>query len=313
MKRIALLLLCVLLAGCAVKTSAPSAEAETVTLSIASGAPSAPPAAPTAPAAPRQDTPANIPADAPTDPAQADSPHPAEPPASGLVPKELFPTVKAESGAAYGADLVCFADGIGLCYDFDGWGAEGASVWVEEAPAEDLPPTETHRLLLSLGGETFCLGELRYDTSDLSHRNFFGKPYDWVVMDSDLADARPAALRPPRGFSEQSIGFLTGFDATRHTVDVLTARQIPSDDDFLYEIDPDSIADAPITLTVPEDAFLTVSDEYPMMPVTRERFFKLLSDGYVGFLPAEGEDVFIGVFLGYANGAVTYLCESYLP
>ena len=200
---------------------------------------------------------------------------------------------------------------IGLCYDFDGYTADECALAVEQAATQDLPPWETHRLLLTVGGETFCLGELRFDTEQPDARSYFNAPYTWVAMDSDLCDAAPEELLPEAApdFDPTRLAFVVGFDAEAHTVEVLLARQTPVEDDG-YLLDPDSIADAPITLTVPEDAWLTVADEYACMPVTRERFFRLLADGYVGFLPAEDEDYYAGVLLGYSDGSLTYLMED---
>ncbi len=230
-----------------------------------------------------------------------------------------FPSVQVTDGALYGADLVVYVNGIGMAYDFDGTKPSECRVEVEAAAVPELPPYEAHRLLLHIGEQTFCLGELRWNTADAQQTDFFGERYDWNAMDSDLCDAEPTGIRfaKPLGdwFDMTGIAFITGFDAQKHTIDVLTARQVENtgDDESLYAIDPDSIAETPITLTVPENAQLTVTDEYAFMPVTRDRFFRLLENGYIGYLPTEDEDFFVGVYLGYRDGAVTYLYEEYLP
>ena len=244
---------------------------------------------------------------------------PADTPAPTMVASADFPSAWVADGTLYGADLVVYVNGIGLAYDFDGTKPSECRVEIETAAVPELPPYETHRLLLHIGEQTFCLGELRWNTEDARQTDFFGERYDWIVMDSDLCDAEPTEIRfaRPSGdwFDMTGIAFITGFDVEKHTIEVLTARQVENtgDDESLYAIDPDSIAETPITLTVPENAQLTVTDEYAFMPVTRDRFFRLLENGYIGYLPTEDEDFFVGVYLGYKDGAVTYLYEDYLP
>lgn len=261
--------------------------------------------------------------DAPTVPATDEPTAPADTPAPAKLTSADFPSVWVADGERYGTDLIVYVNGIGLAYELDGTKPSECTVEVETEAMFELPPYETHRLLLHVGEETFCLGELRWNVEDPKALGYFGERYEWIAMDSDLCDTEPEQIGFPgalrkdfwEAFDPSGIAFITGFDAEKHTIDVLTARQVENteDDDALYAIDPDSIAEAPITLTVPENAQLTVTDEYAFMPVTRDRFFRLLESGYIGYLPTEDEDYFVGVYLGHKDGAVTYLYEDYLP
>ncbi len=227
-------------------------------------------------------------------------------------------SLSVADGTPYGTKLVAWIDGFGLCYNIDA-AAGDCSLSIETEATQDVDPYETHRLLLHVGGRSYCLAELRFDASDPAVLNLYGVPYDLVIMDSDLVDLEPAgadweAIAPMKKdgeivFDTLHAGILTGFDAAKGTVDVLTVETARIDDSFGVELRPETIADEPVTLTVPESAVLAVyGDEYELL-ITRERFFTLLEQNYIGFLPTEGEDYFVGCYLGSDNGTLQYLCE----
>ena len=300
MKRIVLFALALtLLLGCAVPTGnvEPAPTAAVVELTVGKPATAAP-----------ASTDASAP-DATDMPDTTNEPDEPDVPLGSLVPESAYPALAVSDGAQYGCDVVCFADGFGYGYDLDGGRAKDCRLYVEAQPTEDLPPIETHRLLLAVGGETYCLGELRFDTGHLGEQNVYGLSYVWVVTDSDLVDLEPVSIALPDAPQER-IAFLCGWDAAAGTADVLTAEKLPAGPDEPTEFDPDSLTETPVTLTVPETAVLTViSDEGAQMALTRDRFFALLDAGYIGFLPAEDEDLFVGCDVGLSGNTLLWLCE----
>lgn len=229
---------------------------------------------------------------------------------AGIVPTALLPTVWVEDGAAYGCDVVCYADGFGFGYDLEGWKANECRIYVEEQPIDDLPPHETHRLMLAVGGETFCLGELRYNTERLMEPNLYGLSYEWIVTDSDLVELEPATVQTGRAQRTDTLAFVSSFDRAAGTLDILTAKILDTGPDAPLEFDSDSISEKPITLRVPEGAALSIlNDESREMLITFDRFFTLLEQGYIGFLPAAGEDMFVGCGVGYDGDTLLYLYE----
>lgn len=227
-------------------------------------------------------------------------------------------SLSVADGSPYGTKLVVWIDGFGLCYQIDA-AADDCSLSIEDEATQDVDPYETHRLLMHVGGRAYCLAELRFDASDPNVQNLYGVPYDLVIMDSDLVDLEPAgadweAIAPMKKdgeivFDTLHAGILTGFDTANGTIDVLTVETAKIDDSFGVELRPETIASEPITLTVPESAVLAVEgDEYELL-ITRARFFALLEQNYVGFLPTEGEDYFVGCYLGSDNGTLRYLSE----
>ena len=229
-----------------------------------------------------------------------------------------LPAAWVSDGAAFGCDVIAYVGGFGLAFDLDGKSASECRLAVEEQATQDLPPYETHRVLLTVGSDVYCLGELRFNAENPNQKNLYGVPYEWVVMDSDLVDIDPAdpnwALIAPKAdgkdtvFNGESAGLIAGFDAAAHTVDVFPAKQKYLGGEE-YEFLPESVSDTAVTLSVPEDAILSIMGEEYRMLVSRDRFFTLLEDGYIGFFCAEDEDLFVGVELGCENGSLRYLRE----
>lgn len=283
MKRIAWLLAVLLLMGCVPQTPVEQTAPVTV-IEITAGENAAPSERP-----------------APVEPAESSAP------TETVIPESAMPVVTVLDGAAYGCDVVCFADGFGFGYAIDGHTADECRIYVEETATSDLPPLETHRLLLEIDGEPFCLGELRFDTAHPTERNAYGLSYAWVVTDSDLTELEPAEPTWPQS---DRIAFLVSFDAAAKTVDVLTAARLSAGPDETLAFDPDSMSETPITLSVPETALLAiVNDEGATMRITRDRFFALLEMGYIGFLPSEDEDLFVGCGVGYDGDTLLVLYE----
>ena len=293
MKRTAILFLFIMLIGCvapAVQTSAmQTGEPVVVIVEQTLGAT----------AAPQRSTP---------EPTATETPVPAP---EAVV--TALPAVEVRDGTPFGADIVCFADGFGYAYDIEGWTAAECRLFVEPAATSDLPPYESHRLLLEVGGETFCLAELRYDTEHLDRRNTFGQNYEWVIWDSDLVELSPSAVVLPAGKDIfDSAAFLESFDAAAHTLSLFTAKNLATGPDEPLAVDFDSISDRTTTLTVAEDAALALLNENgETVLVTRDRLFALLESGYPGLLPAPDEDEFVGCLIGYDGGTLRYLVEAY--
>lgn len=227
-------------------------------------------------------------------------------------------TLSVTDGAPYGVRLIAWIDGFGLCYDIDA-APQNCRLSVERAATQDIDPFETHRLLLTIGDRDYCLAELRFDTSDEVEPYLYGVPYDRVIMDSDLVDLEPVgadweAIAPMQKdgetvFDSVHAGLITSFDAAAQTVEVLTVETGGVDPDDGVLLLPETFAAEPVTLTVPEDAVLAVNGEEYELLITRDRFFRLLEQNYIGFLPTEGEDYFVGCYLGSENGSLRYLCE----
>ena len=224
-----------------------------------------------------------------------------------------LPETLVLDGAPFGTDIVCFADGFGYAYDIEGWDASDCRLTVEPTATQDLPPYESHRLLLEVGGETFCLAELRYNTEHLNETNVFGLNYEWVVWDSDLVELTPASAKLPSGKKlTECAAFLDSFDAEAHTLSLYTAKSLSTGPDEPLAVDYDTIGDTPVVLTVGEDAALAVLNENgEVMLVTRDRLFGLLADGYIGLLPAPDSDEFTGCRIGYEGETLRYLAEAY--
>ena len=235
-----------------------------------------------------------------------------------VLPEGALPSAWVTDGKALGCDILVFVDGFGLGFDVDGKKASACSVTVEEKATQDVEPYETHRVLLHIGEETYGLGELRFDTTKLSEPNLYGVLYTWVVMDSDLADLEPADLDwtlvgskkdgKEKVFNGESAGLIASFDTAAQSIAVFTAKQKYLGGEE-YEFLPDSISKKTVTLTVPEDAILSIMGEEYRMLVSRDRFFALLENGYIGFLSGEEEDLFVGCELGYSKGKLKYLRE----
>ncbi len=245
---------------------------------------------------------------------------PAEPeplPESAL-PEGALPTPVVADGALYGCDLVCFVDGYGLCCNLGGERADRCRAEVERAVTPDVPPFESHRLLLYADGEAYCLGELRYNTENPQAKNIYGLSYELVVMDSDLVDIEPVEIAweriapMERGeevlFDTVHAGFLSSFDESAQTVGIVTLEMGEVSEDAI-EILPDTIGEEETFARVTDRTILTVIGSEYEMPVTRERFFQLLADGYVGFFAPDDEDYFVGCFLRIENGELRYLRE----
>lgn len=239
------------------------------------------------------------------------------PPTGGpsVLDETQLPEVWVEDGAPYGCGIVCFVDGFGLCYDLDGIDASECAAEVERSVTQDIEPFETHRLLLRVDGETFCLGELRFDTSRPDERNEYDAPYDLVVMDSDLCELEPVPPEPEgEAVSADDaadalwLGFLNGFDASANTIDVTALQMTETDDGILFSDEPE--AERTLHLHVPEDAILLLWGAEYEMPVTCERFFRLLKAGYAGLLPSEDEDLFTGFFLEFEGDTLRLLREA---
>lgn len=222
-------------------------------------------------------------------------------------------------GERYGTDIVCWIDGFGLCYELK-TDPEKAVLSVEKEAVQDIEPFETHRLLLQAEGKTYCLAELRFDILEPEKETLFRVPYDLVIMDSDLVDLVPSgadwekiAPMEKNGetvFDTVHAGIICGFDENTETIEVLTMETAGFSEEYGIVLLPDTIAGRPVTLKVPKNAALAVQgDEYELL-VTRDRFFALLREGYVGLIGnEENEDMFTGCFLGYNGDTLNYLCE----
>jgi hypothetical protein len=111
-------------------------------------------------------------------------------------------------------------------------------------------------------------------------------------------------------FDTVHAGIICGFDEKAETIEVLTLETAGFSEEYGIVLLPDTIADRPVTLKVPESAVLAVQgDEYELL-VTRDRFFALLREGYAGLIGnEENEDMFTGCFIGYNGDTLNYLCE----
>ncbi len=222
-------------------------------------------------------------------------------------------------GEPYGTDIICWIDGFGLCYELK-TDPENAVLSIEKEAVQDIEPFETHRLLLQADGKSYCLAELRFDTLEPEKKTLFLTPYDLVIMDSDLVDLAPSgadwekiAPMEKKGeivFDTVHAGIICGFDEKAETIEVLTMETAGFSEEYGIVLLPDTTASEPITLKVPESAVLAVQgDEYELL-VTRDRFFALLREGYVGLIGnEENEDMFTGCFIGYNGDTLNYLCE----
>lgn len=222
-------------------------------------------------------------------------------------------------GEPYGTGIVCWVDGFGICYDLE-TDSDRAVLSVEKDAVQDIEPFETHRLLLEADGKTCCLAELRFDTLEPEKRTLYKVPYDLVIMDSDLVDFIPSgadwekiAPMEKNGetvFDTVHAAIICGFDESTKTIDVMTMKTAGYSPEYGIVLLPETLNDERVTLEVPESAVLAVqSDEYELL-VTRDRFFALLKEGYVGFIGnEETEDMFTGCFIGYNGNTLTYLCE----
>lgn len=226
--------------------------------------------------------------------------------------------LSVESGNHYGTSIVCWIDGYGLCYDIN-LPLEQCTLTVETEATQDIDPYETHRLLLQNGTDVYCLAELRFDTTAPRERNIYGVPYELVIMDSDLTDLAPVgadwekiAPMTKNGetvFDTVHAGQLVSFDADRKTIDLITFQISDIDKEYGIVLQQDSIADEPVRIIIPEDAVLAANGKEYELLISRDRFFALLESGYIGFLPAEDEDLFVGCFIGIENDTLRYLCE----
>ena len=222
-------------------------------------------------------------------------------------------------GEIYGTGIVCWIDGFGLCYDLKTDPAK-AVLSVEQEAVQDIEPFETHRLLLTADGKTYCLAELRFDTLEPEKKTLYGLKYDLVIMDSDLVDLAPSgadwekiAPMEKNGetvFDYVHAGIICGFDGTGKTIDVMTVETAGFSEEYGIVLLPDTFRDEWITLKVPDGAVLALQgDEYELL-LTRDRFFALLSESYSGFIGnEENEDMFTGCFIGYNENTLRYLCE----
>lgn len=228
-------------------------------------------------------------------------------------------SLSVTDGELYGTDIVCWIDGFGLCYELE-MDPEKAVLCVEKEAVQDIEPFETHRLLLQADGRTHCLAELRFDTLEPEKKTLFLTPYDLVIMDSDLVDLVPSgadwekiAPMEKNGetvFDTVHAGIICGFDEKAETIEVLTMETAGFSEEYGIVLLPDTIADWPVALKVPKSAVLAVQgDEYELL-VTRDRFFALIREGYVGLIGnEENEDMFTGCFIGYNGDTLNYLCE----
>ena len=222
-------------------------------------------------------------------------------------------------GEPYGTGIVCWVDGFGLCYELE-TDAGKAVLSVEKTAIQDIEPFETHRLLLTADGVTYCLAELRYDTLEPEKRTLYKLPYDLVIMDSDLVDLIPSgadwekiAPMEKNGetvFDSVHACIICGYDEAAQTVDVFTMETAGFSEDYGIVLLPDTFSDDRLTLKVADHSVLAVQgDEYELL-LTRDRFFALLREAYVGFIGnEENEDMFTGCFIGYNGDTLTYLCE----
>lgn len=222
-------------------------------------------------------------------------------------------------GEIYGTGIVCWVDGFGLCYDLKTDCAK-AVLSVEREAVQDIEPFETHRLLLTADGKTYCLAELRFDTLEPEKKTLYGLKYDLVIMDSDLVDLAPSgadwekiAPMEKNGetvFDYVHAGIICGFDVSAKTIDVMTVETAGFSEEYGIVLLPDTFRDERVTLNVPETAALAAQgDEYELL-LTRDRFFILLSESYSGFIGnEENEDMFTGCFIGYNEDTLRYLCE----
>ena len=228
-------------------------------------------------------------------------------------------SLSVTDGEPFGTNIVCWIDGFGLCYELKTDPGK-AVLSVEREVVQDIEPFETHRLLLQADGKTYCLAELRFDTLEPEKKTLFLTPYDLVIMDSDLVDLVPSgadwekiAPMEKKGetvFDTVHAGIICGFDEKAETIEVLTLETAGFSEEYGIVLLPDTIADRPVTLKVPESAVLAVQgDEYELL-VTRDRFFALLREGYIGLIGnEENEDMFTGCFIGYNGDTLNYLCE----
>lgn len=212
------------------------------------------------------------------------------------------------AGERYGCDIVFWLDGFGLCYDLgDRWTNDpiACSIMLEESA------TDGHELVfLQDGTEKYCLGELSYRDSGFAYgcryridprspqAQLHPTSIPWDACKADLAAGHRALTEAP--------GIVQSFDSKDCIVNISIGEFAMDDmDDGVPYIPKESISEEVLSLRVAENALLIVWWDWGETVVTRDRFFRLLEQGYDGFLP--GAKLFFDdeELLGYA--------ELYMP
>lgn len=219
-------------------------------------------------------------------------------------PKELL----IAAGERYGCDIVLWLDGFGLCYDLDDrWTNDptACSITLEESE------TDGHELVfLQDGTEKYCLGELSYRDSGFAYgcryridprspqAQLHPTSIPWDACKADLAAGHLALTEAP--------GIVRSFNAEHHIVNISIGEFAMDDmDDGVPYIPKESISEEVLSLRVAENALLIVWWDCGETVVTRDRFFRLLEQGYDGFLPGAKLIFDDEELLGYA--------ELYMP
>lgn len=227
-----------------------------------------------------------------------------ETPQTNPNPKELLIT----AGERYGCDIVFWLDGFGLCYDLDDrWTNDptACSITLEESE------TDGHELVfLQDGTEKYCLGELSYRDSGFAYgcrylidprspqAQLHPTSIPWDACKADLAAGHRALTEAP--------GIVRSFDSKDCIVNISIGEFAMDDmDDGVPYIPKESISEEVLSLRVAENALLIVWWDWGETVVTRDRFFRLLEQGYDGFLPGAKLIFDDEELLGYA--------ELYMP
>lgn len=219
-------------------------------------------------------------------------------------PGELLIT----AGDGYGCDIVFWLDGFGLCYDLgDRWTNDpnACSITLEASATEG-----RELVFLQDGTEKYCLGELSYRDSGFAYGcRYWMDPQSpqaqlhptstsWEACKADLAAGNRALTEAP--------GVVRSFDAKNCIVNISIGEFALDDmDDGVPYLPEASISDEVLSLRVAESALLIVWWDWGETVVTRDCFFRLLEQEYVGFLPGANLLFDDEELLGYA--------ELYMP
>lgn len=191
------------------------------------------------------------------------------------------------AGDMYGCDIVFWLDGFGLCYNLgDAWENDLNACYITLEKSE----SEGHDLIfLNDGSEKHCLGELSYRESGFAygcryridtrspHAQMHPASIPWDTLKADLTARNSALTETP--------GIVRSFDVENNIINVSTAGsaiEVTMGDHIVY-LPKDSISEEVLSLRVAESSILTIWWDWGETVITRECFFRLLEQDYVGF------------------------------